>query len=115
MAGGGGLSQGSQTPCPSLPLGILMAVLLLLHSLALTLSVSSHLLVTISIAVSPSLAFVLFVLSKPLCHFLLLILLAGDAHGGRGIRWSCSLPHSYHPAEGLGHHYCQLNEGGNNE
>lgn len=86
MAGGGWAIPGLPDPLLLSTTWHLDGFLLLLHSLALTLSVSSHLLVSISIAISPFLAFVLFVLSKPLCHFLILILLAGDAHGGRDIR-----------------------------
>lgn len=108
----GGLSQGSQTPCPSLPLRTLMAVLSLLHSLALT--VSSYLLVSTSIAIAASLASILSPLSKPLCHFLTLILSAGDAHGA-GTSVSpvhCPVPTTQQKA---GHQHCQLSEGGNKE
>ena len=96
-------------------LSLLLCTLMAVHSLALILFVSSHLLVSISTAIFPFPVLVLFLLSVPLhlCHFL--ILLAGDAHGGRDIHWSYSLPCSHHPAGGLGHQHCQLNEWGNNE
>lgn len=66
-------------------LSLLLRTLMVVHSLALILLVSSHLLVSISIAIFPFLVLVLLLLSMlpHVCHFL--ILLAGDGRGGRDI------------------------------